>query len=61
MPLLARKDVVVFQTEPLAADLTVIGPSTVTLHASSNRTDTDFTAKLVDVYPPSPTWRGDLT
>jgi len=36
----------------------VIGPITVTLHASTNRTDTDFTAKLVDVYPPSTTWPG---
>lgn len=48
----------VFQTEPLTEDLTVIGPITVTLHASTNRTDTDFTAKLVDVYPPSTTWPG---
>ncbi len=53
LPLASRPDVVVFQTEPLADDLTVIGPITVTLHASSTAVDTDFTAKLVDVYPPS--------
>jgi putative CocE/NonD family hydrolase len=53
MPLRSRADVVVFQTEPLAEDMTIIGPITVKLHASSNRTDTDFTAKLVDVYPPT--------
>ena len=58
MPLRSRSDVVVFQTAPLAQDMTVIGPIRVVLHASSNRTDTDFTAKLVDVYPPSPTWPG---
>ena len=58
MPLRARRDVLVFQTEPLTEDLTVIGPITVTLHASTNRTDTDFTAKLIDVYPPSAAWPG---
>jgi uncharacterized protein len=58
MPLRSRADVVVFQTEPLAEDMTVIGPITVVLHASSNRTDTDFTAKLIDVYPSSEAWPG---
>ena len=56
LPLRARADVVVFETEPLVEDVTVIGPITVSLHASSNRTDTDFTAKLLDVYPPSDAW-----
>jgi putative CocE/NonD family hydrolase len=45
--------VVVFQTEPLAEDLEVTGPISVRLWASSTAPDTDFTAKLVDVYPPS--------
>ncbi len=31
----------------------VTGPLTVKLWASSNAPDTDFTAKLIDVYPPS--------
>ncbi|MBI4540408.1 MAG: CocE/NonD family hydrolase [Gemmatimonadetes bacterium] len=53
LPLRVRPDVVVFQTEPLAADVAVIGPIVVKLHASSTAVDTDFTAKLVDVYPPS--------
>jgi uncharacterized protein len=57
LPLRARADVVVFQTQPLAEDVTVIGPITVVLHASS-RTDTDFTAKLIDVYPSSDAWPG---
>jgi putative CocE/NonD family hydrolase len=53
LPLKSRPDVVVFETEPLAEDMTVIGPIVVTLYAASSALDTDFTAKLVDVYPPS--------
>ncbi|HTX49123.1 MAG TPA: CocE/NonD family hydrolase [Caulobacteraceae bacterium] len=53
-PLSNRPDVLVFQTEPLAADLEVIGPLVVKLWASSDGPDTDFTAKLVDVYPSNP-------
>jgi uncharacterized protein len=52
-PLDARPDVLVFQTAPLAADLEVTGPITVTLWVSSSAPDTDFTAKLLDVYPPN--------
>ena len=53
LPLSARNDVLVFQTEPLEKDVVVIGPIEVVLFASSTAVDTDFTAKLVDVYPPS--------
>jgi len=53
LPLKARPDVVVFQTEPLKEDVEVTGPIVVKLYASSTAVDTDFTAKLVDVYPPS--------
>jgi putative CocE/NonD family hydrolase len=53
LPLSARSDVVVFQTEPLEEAVTVVGPITVTLYASSDAVDTDFTVKLLDVYPPS--------
>jgi hypothetical protein len=52
LPLKARPDVVVFQTEPLHEDVEVTGPITVKLYASSTALDTDFTAKLIDVYPP---------
>jgi putative CocE/NonD family hydrolase len=51
LPLKARHDVVVFQTEPLMEDVTVIGPVVVKLYASSTAVDTDFTAKLIDIYP----------
>ena len=43
----------VFETEPLEEDMVVVGPIEVVLYASSSAVDTDFTAKLVDVYPPS--------
>lgn len=53
LPLHARADVLVFQTPPLEEDLTVAGPIEVVLYAASSAVDTDFTAKLIDVYPPS--------
>ncbi|CDN50290.1 CocE/NonD family hydrolase [Neorhizobium galegae] len=53
LPLSARADVLSFETEPLAEDVAVVGPITVELYVSSDAPDTDFTAKLVDVYPPS--------
>jgi uncharacterized protein len=52
-PLSARNDVLVFQTLALTGDLEVTGRLIVKLWAASNALDTDFTAKLVDVYPPS--------
>ena len=52
-PLSARNDVLVFQTEPLKEDMEVTGRLIVKLWASSNAPDTDFTAKLIDVYPPN--------
>jgi hypothetical protein len=48
-----RPDVLVFQTEPLAAPVEVTGPITARLWVSSSAVDTDITVKLVDVYPPS--------
>jgi putative CocE/NonD family hydrolase len=53
LPLAARHDVCVFQTEPLEEDTLVAGPLEMVLYASSDCVDTDFTAKLVDVYPPN--------
>ena len=48
-----RTDVNVFQTEPLESNIEVTGPIMVNLWISSDAVDTDFTAKLLDVYPPS--------
>ena len=47
----ARADVLVYSTPPLADDLEVTGPVTLDLFAKSSAVDTDFTAKLVDVWP----------
>jgi predicted acyl esterase len=46
-----RPDVLVFTTPPLAEPLEVTGRITVRLFATSSARDTDFTAKLTDVYP----------
>ena len=58
LPLSARNDILVFRTEPLAQDVEVTGPIEVKLWVSSSATDTDFTAKLLDVYPPNADWPG---
>lgn len=46
-----RPDVLRFTTPPLETDIEVTGPVKVVLYASSSAKDTDFTAKLLDVYP----------
>jgi putative CocE/NonD family hydrolase len=48
-----RPDVLVFRTPPLAEDVEITGPIKVQLWVSSSARDTDFTAKLIDEYPPS--------
>ena len=53
IPLSARNDVLVFQSEPLTENVEVTGEIEVRLWVSSSAVDTDFTAKLIDVYPPS--------
>ncbi len=46
-----RHDMLVYTTPPLAEPVEVTGPVRVVLYAASSARDTDFTAKLVDVYP----------
>lgn len=46
-----RSDVLVFQTEPLANDLTLAGPIQVDLRVTMTGSDADFIVKLVDVLP----------
>ena len=58
LPLSARNDIVVFQTPPLEVDTEVTGEVLVKLWVSSSAVDTDFTAKLIDVYPASKDWPG---
>ena len=53
LPLAARPDVLVFESAPLEADVEVTGAIEAKLWISSDRPDTDFTLKLIDVYPPN--------
>jgi putative CocE/NonD family hydrolase len=46
-----RRDVLVYSTAPLPSDTEVTGKVQVVLYASSSAPDTDFTVKLVDVFP----------
>ncbi len=46
-----RNDVLVYSTPPLARGIEVTGPLEAVLFVSSSARDTDFAAKLVDVYP----------
>ena len=48
-----RPDVLVFQTAPLESAVEVTGPIAANLWIASDCPDTDFTIKLVDVYPPN--------
>jgi putative CocE/NonD family hydrolase len=50
-PVEARPDVLCYSTPPLARDLEVTGPLSVTLFAASSAPNTDWVAKLVDVQP----------
>lgn len=50
-PVENRADVLLFTTPPLTREVEVVGPITVVLYAASDRLDTDWTAKLTDVYP----------
>ena len=51
-PVEKRRDVLVYSTDAdCVADIEVTGPIKVVLYVSSSAPDTDFTAKLVDVFP----------
>jgi len=58
LPLEARPDVLVFETAPLDDDVEVTGAIEANLWISSDGPDTDFTVKLIDVYPPSEDYPG---
>jgi hypothetical protein len=47
----ARKDVLVYQTEPLSEDVEVTGHIEAELFVSSSAKDTDFVVRLLDVHP----------
>jgi len=46
-----RDDVLIFETEPLADDLEVVGPISAELHVSADQPDTDLWVKILDVSP----------
>jgi len=46
-----RPDILVYTTPALAQDTEVTGPISLELYVSSSAVDTDFTGKLVDVWP----------
>mgnify|MGYP001379296719 CR=1 FL=1 len=52
-PLIVRSDVLSFQTSELNKDVELTGPILVHLWVSTSAKDTDFTAKLIDVFPRS--------
>ena len=52
LPVAARPDVLVFETGALEADVEITGVIEANLWISSDAVDTDFTIKLIDVYPP---------
>ncbi len=47
----SRPDVLCYTTPPLEHDTEVIGPIELVLYIASSARDTDFTGKLVDVFP----------
>jgi putative CocE/NonD family hydrolase len=48
-----RPDVLVFETAPLDVDIELTGSVVAHLFVTSSAVDTDFTIKLLDVYPPN--------
>ena len=50
-PIERRHDVLVYTSEILNSPIEIIGPVEAIIYAATDGLDTDFTAKLVDVYP----------
>jgi uncharacterized protein len=54
-----RPDVLVFETDILNEDMTVLGPIDATLFFSTTGTDADLVVKIIDVFPDdTPDWGG---
>jgi putative CocE/NonD family hydrolase len=47
----SRPDVLVYRTEPLEHDVTIVGTLSPKLFVSTSGTDSDWIVKLIDVYP----------
>jgi putative CocE/NonD family hydrolase len=50
-PVEQRKDVLVYSSKPLKHNVEAVGPVQAVLYVATSAKDTDFTAKLVDVFP----------
>ena len=57
----ARADILVYTSEPLKEGIEVSGPMEATLYVSSDAKDTDFTVKVIDVYPDGTAYNLDET
>ena len=57
----ARNDILVYTSQPLEKDIEVSGFIEATLFVSSDARDTDFTIKLIDVYPDGTAYNLDET
>jgi uncharacterized protein len=57
----ARADILVYTSDPLKEGTEVSGPIDVTLYVSSDAKDTDFTVKVLDVYPDGTAYNLDET
>ncbi|MGA7240312.1 MAG: CocE/NonD family hydrolase [Bryobacteraceae bacterium] len=57
----ARPDILVYTSQPLPKGVEASGPIDVTLYVSSDAKDTDFTVKLIDVYPDGTAYNLDET
>jgi putative CocE/NonD family hydrolase len=56
-----REDILVYTSEPFAQGLELSGSITPTLYVSSDAKDTDFTVKVIDVYPDGRAYNLDET
>jgi predicted acyl esterase len=56
-----RSDILVYTSEPLQEGIEVSGTIEITLYVSSDVRDTDFTVKLIDVYPDGTAYNLDET
>ena len=57
----ARADILVYTTEPLREGIEVSGSLDAILYVSSDARDTDFTVKVIDVYPDGKAYNLDET
>ncbi len=57
----ARHDILIYSTDPLDTGIEVSGTIEITLYVSSDVKDTDFTVKLLDVYPDGRAYNLDET